>query len=92
MMIYTLTRDDMPSLSAWIKKHSFKRTSVFCHSCPKKNWEKPRIFYTNHIYQSYHIYQNIRYYSCVDAVETTKKHRDWNMYRSKHRDRFQDIQ
>ena len=29
LMIYTLTRDDMPSLSAWIKKLSFKRTRVF---------------------------------------------------------------
>ena len=33
LMIYTLTRDDIPSLSAWIKKHSFKRTSVFWLPC-----------------------------------------------------------
>ena len=28
LMIYAFG-DDIPSLSAWIKKHSFKRTSVF---------------------------------------------------------------
>jgi hypothetical protein len=36
--------DDMPSLSAWIKKLPFKRTRVFCHSCPKKNWAKTEDF------------------------------------------------
>ncbi len=29
LMIYTLKRDDIPSLSAWIKKLPFRRTRVF---------------------------------------------------------------
>ena len=37
LMIYTLKRDDIPSLSAWIKKHSFKRTSVFWRYHPDLN-------------------------------------------------------
>jgi hypothetical protein len=50
LMIYTLTRDDIPLLSQWIKKSSFRRTRIFCHSYPKKNWVKtedliPTFFY-----------------------------------------------
>ena len=30
--------DDIPSLLAWIKKHSFKRTSVFWRHHPESNW------------------------------------------------------
>ena len=36
-MIYTLKRDDIPSLSAWIKKLSFKRTRVFWRRHPDLN-------------------------------------------------------
>ena len=45
LMIYTLTRGDMPLLSQWIKKFQVRRLGIFCHSCPKKNWLKTEDFY-----------------------------------------------
>jgi len=54
-MIYTLTRDDMPSLSAWIKKSkSFLGLGFFVSPVRKRTGEKPLIllgfaqfFFTN---------------------------------------------
>ncbi len=44
-ILYTLNRDDdIQSLSAWIKKHTFRRMCASCHSCPKKNWVKSAVF------------------------------------------------
>ena len=37
-MIYTLKRDDIPSLSAWIKKFQVRRLGIFWRHHPDLNW------------------------------------------------------
>ena len=34
-MLYTLTRDDIPSLSAWIKKFQVRRLGIFLEAPPR---------------------------------------------------------